>query len=208
MLLNALNTALRVPWPALSPEAQNAEVWIFRVWLLLRDTHDKKSCHGVTVITSACKNTGLTFSMQASSSACSISRGARGWKPGRRATVPKHVSPGFHTPPSCRSLLRTAYFPFVPATTRSKSLASPAKGAAPPLSPCLRLRPRLSAQPKLSQVTDIPGQCLQNNPQNLQGFNPLVLPNSSSSCKIPYLEESPCIFAPQLPVTTATRTYM
>jgi hypothetical protein len=28
-------------------------------------THDKKSCHGVTVITLACKNTGFTFSMQA-----------------------------------------------------------------------------------------------------------------------------------------------
>jgi hypothetical protein len=60
--------------------------------------------------------------------------------PGRRATDPKHVKRWVSYPRSCRSNSKTASFCIRTSHDPQQaptSMISPAKGASPPLSPCL-----------------------------------------------------------------------
>ena len=197
----------QAPWSVSSANAQTSDSRISEVSLLLRDTHDKKSCHSVTHESLACKTPLRALSPQASISRSYMSKAKRGWKLGRRDTAPTHDQRLVSHTPVAPTSGSSPYFSILGPATRRRAQHHP-----------LRVRPLPSARPHSHGLGFQPSQNIQKHPktitdclkilqQNATKVSGSRLPFGPWACKIPSLLRCSPNFAPLLLATTATHWY-
>ena len=198
---------LQAAWSVSSANAQTSDSQFSEVSLLLRDTHDKKSCHSVTHASLACKTPVCAYSPQASVSRSYMSKAKRGWKLGRRDTAPTHDQRLVSHTPVAPTSGSSPYFPILGPATRRSAQHHP-----------LRVRPLPSARPHSHGPGFQPSQNIQKYPKTITDCLKILQRNATKvsgsrlpfgpwACKIPSLPRCSPNFAPLLLATTATQWY-